>query len=211
MPSRASARRRCRLAGALTTRTTSTECSARVSNSSGNVEDGDPPPLRRRLAKERRPAGRDGGMNEPLQPLEGRRVAKHPLGKTRAIDAPLDKDAGKRVFDDLSLRARIECAHRRVGVEDRRAKGREHFGDGRFSHCDRAGQSRDHHAPQPFALCAARTSASTRARSSAVTSGRTPNQRSKAGAAWCSSMPSPPTTARPRPLARSMSGVVSGT
>ena len=53
----------------------------------------------------------------------------------------------------------------------------------------------------------ARRSASTSARSSAVTSGVLPNQRAKPGAAWCSSMPSPSTATQPRRRAASTSGV----
>ena len=44
-------------------------------------------------------------------------------------------------------------------------------------------------------------SATTRARSSASTVGRTPNQRSKPGTAWCSSMPRPSTIVSPLPRA----------
>ena len=49
------------------------------------------------------------------------------------------------------------------------------------------------------------------ARSSRVTSGRTPNQRSNPGTAWCSSMPSPSTVRSPRARARARNGVSSGT
>src|SRR5690606_4997450 len=48
------------------------------------------------------------------------------------------------------------------------------------------------------------------ARSGSVTSGRTPNQRSNPGTAWCSSMPRPTTVRRPRAAADSSSGVRSG-
>ena len=61
---------------------------------------------------------------------------------------------------------------------------------GRLAHADRAGETDDEHHEAP--RCAA-----TWARSSGVTSGRTPNQRSKPGTAWCSSMPSPSTVRFP--------------
>lgn len=51
-----------------------------------------------------------------------------------------------------------------------------------------------------------------RARRSPVTCGLTPNQRSKPGTPWCSSMPSPSTVRKPREAASSFSsGVMSGT
>src|SRR5208283_762837 len=76
--------------------------------------------------------------------------------------------------------ARVEGANCGVRVEHRRARFGQHRGDGRLPHGDRARQARDDHRPPPYP---AATSASTRDRSSPVTSGRRPNQRSKAGAA----------------------------
>ena len=54
-------------------------------------------------------------------------------------------------------------------------------------------------------------SASTSARSSAVTSGRRPNHNSKPRTAWCNSMPSPSAVFRPRAREAVSNGVSSGT
>ena len=65
----------------------------------------------------------------------------------------------------------------------------------RLPHADRPGEADDqHHGPLKLAAISAR--------SSGVTAGRTPNQRSNPGTAWCSSMPSPSTVRLPRAMRR---------
>ncbi len=79
--------------------------------------------------------------------------------------------------------------HGGVGVPDRHPGLGEEAGGRGLAHADRAGEA------EPIGP---RGHASTAARSAASTSGRRPNQRSKPGTAWCSSMPRPSTATRPR-------------
>ena len=128
-------------------------------------------------------------------------------------DAPRQEGAIDRTVDDRSRKGRldqrrrfaaIEVVNGLVGIEDRNAMLGKKGGDRRFAHGDRAGEAEDEHQ-RAVMLC------STAARSAAVTVGRLPNQRSKPGAAWWRSMPSPSTPRRPRARAAASNGVSSGT
>ena len=208
MPGRDSARARCASRPALTTTTTSTVFSAADLEQQRHVDDRQASPRRRGGGEEGLAAARDVRVDDPFQPPQRRRVAERGGGEQAAIDVAVDPNAGKGRLDRLGFVGAVELAHRGVGVEHRRAEFGEHSADRRLAHRDRAGQAGDDHV-RPFS--AARRSASTSARNSAVTSGVLPNQRAKPGAAWRSSMPSPPTATQPRRHAASTSGVVSGT
>ena len=95
----------------------------------------------------------------------------------------------------------IKPMHCSVCIPNRDALGGKHGGCGGFSHADRACQAkakRAAHIP------------STAARVLSSTWGRWPNQRSKPGAAWCSSIPRPSTICAPRLCASVKKGVISG-
>src|SRR5690606_11425578 len=123
-----------------------------------------------------------------------------------AVDAPIDDDAGKRGLDGGHGHALIQPMHGGIGVEHRHALSGEHFRGRRFAHGGRTREAEHDHLAWPFAM-----SASTASRSAGVTFGFTPKNFSKAGTAWCSSMPRPSTVRRPRARAAASSGVSSGT
>ena len=129
------------------------------------------------------------------------------MRKPLAIHSPFDDRAWEYVPDGSRPIAGVEVAHRRVGVKDWRAELGEHGRDGRFPHCYRARQADDDHR---LASCAARRSASIRARRASVTSGRRPNHRSNAGIAWRSSVESPSAACKPRACADFAGDVLEG-
>src|ERR1700691_2413800 len=147
-------------------------------------------------------------MHQPFKALQRLCITQHPRSQSLAINLARDRDAWKRRLDRFRPVSGVESAHGVIGVECGDAELGEHAGDGRFPHRDRACQAGNDHCPAPYV---AMTSASTSARSAGVTTGRLPNQRAKAGAAWWSSMPSPSATRSPRALAASISGVRKGT
>src|SRR5271156_2989148 len=151
---------------------------------------------------------RDGRVHDGLE--AGHRIgfAQRSGRKSLAIDDAIDDDAGKDRFDEAGAFRSIKVVHGAVRIEHRTSQLGEHSCDSGFSHGDRAGQTHDNHedlAPFP------RISASTKLRSAAVTDGRIPNHRSKPGAAWCNSMPRPPTVRCPRRRASWMREVSKGT
>ena len=129
--------------------------------------------------------------------------AGHLLREQRPVDLALAHGRWKRGFDRRHRLALIEPVHLGVGVAHRHAALAEVLGRGGLAHADRAGETDDQH--HDASRCA-----TTWARSSGVTSGLTPNQRSKPGTAWCSSMPRPSTMRLPRALAAASSVVSSG-
>ena len=139
-----------------------------------------------------------------LQPDDGLLVADDVLRQPGPVDHAIDDRAGKRLLDERRGGAGIEPMHRLIGIVHRHAGlGKQPRGR-RLAHADRTGEAENDHV-------LARMSATTRSRNSADTSGSTPNHLANAGAAWCSSMPSPSTVFSPHCSAASSSGVRSGT
>jgi len=120
------------------------------------------------------------------------------------IDLAVSRGARKRRFDGTRSRTIVELVHFGIGVANANAKRPQARRHGRLAHADGTGEAEDEHQPPSM-------SATMTARSSSVTSGVTPNHRSKPGTAWCSSMPRPSTAARPRLRAAASNGVSSGT
>src|SRR5262245_59150875 len=142
-------------------------------------------------------------MYDRLQPSKLPRFGKQRRRPPLSIDPhPLGR-AWESRFDGGNRGAFIEPVHLRVGIEDGDPQGAQAGGDGGFAHADRTREANDKHHWRSM-------SASSRARSSLVTWGRTPNHFSKPGTAWCNSMPRPSTLVSPRALAAASRGVTSG-
>ena len=122
----------------------------------------------------------DLGVNDGLEPRDRGAIGEHALRQKITVDRAVDKHPWEGALDSLRAGAAVKGVDGDVGVEHRRAFGGEHCRHRRFAHGDRAGQANDDHA---FPLLDSRMSASISARNCGVTSGRTPNQRSKPGAA----------------------------
>ncbi len=116
------------------------------------------------------------GMHDGLQLLQAFGFTRHLLGEQRAVDSALAHGPGKSRRDRRHRRAFIELMHVSVGVEHGDAAGPEMRGRRALAHAHAAGEPDDQHQP-PSRL------ATTWALSAGVTSGRTPNQRSKPGTA----------------------------
>ena len=159
-----------------------------------DVDDGEPAAARR--APRRRTAPRLAatvGMDESLQARERRAVAEHAPREALAIDLAVDHARpGKASSIRRAPRAgdRSRARRRRRRTPD--APGAANIAaDRRLAHRDRAGQSRDdHRSPRPPAR---RCRLDERRAESGVTSGRRPNQRSKAGAACAAACRARPT------------------
>ena len=148
-------------------------------------------------------------MHKTFEALQRLRVAQHPRSKALAVDLARDHDAWKRRLDRFRPLAGVEVANGVVGVECRDAKLGEHAATVDFPIAIEPVSPTTITAPP---RCVAATSASTSARNAGVTTGRLPNQRANAGAAWWSSMPRPSDGAQSaRARAASMSGVRNGT
>ena len=145
---------------------------------------------------------RDEGMNARLDP--GEEVGIGDDGVAQAVT--VDRAGGDSLRREpghgggAGAAGGVEPVNRRIGVPDGNAGVGEEPGGGGFAHA--------HGSGQPEAVGARPDhSASTAARSSASTTGGTPNQLSKPGAAWCSSIPSPSTAVSPRCRAAVTNGV----
>ena len=140
---------------------------------------------RARRAWRRSSPARAGNRSRPSPPWDARCISScfsvsgvpaTSCASSARSTLPCRVDAGKRRFDRRNRLALIEPVHAASASNTGMPALREMRGRGRFAHADRAGQSDDEHhcAPSVAATCA---------RSSGVTSGRTPNQRSKPGTA----------------------------
>src|SRR6185295_10791881 len=120
-----------------------------------------------------------------------------------AVDGAVERGPGKRRFDKADRGPAMihQVMDAGIGVVHRDAHLPQGRCGGGLPHADRAGQAEDDHG----------MSFSTKSLRAGVTWGSTPNQAAKPGRAWCSSMPSPSTTAFPRALAVASKGVSSGT
>ena len=149
---------------------------------------------RRRRRGRRRPADGSAPRSRP-----GARGRRERFAQPLAVDAAGRHRRRHQIGERLGAAAArsVEPMHGGVGVPDRHAGRGEEAGGGGLAHADRAGEA------EPIGP---RGHASTAARSAASTSGRRPNQRSKPGTAWCSSMPRPSTATRPRRRASSDEG-----
>lgn len=151
--------------------------------------------------------GADHRMENGFEPAPSLAVRKNPRTKPAPIDpAALVTDAGKCGVDgdDRSSPGSHQPVDFGIGIEQRHAQAAQRRRGIAFAHADRPGEAEDDH----------RTPASvvrTAARSSRVTRTGLPNQASKPGLPWCSSMPSPSTVRSPRRLAAARSPVSSGT
>ena len=118
-------------------------------------------------------------MDDGLERRQGGRVGEQQGGEPVAIDGAIDQRFGEKRCNrgDGAAARGIEPVHLEVGVEHRAAELGEHPGGLRLAHGERAGEADQHHASGSMR---SRTSS---ARSSGVTAGRRPNQRSKPGTA----------------------------
>ena len=142
-------------------------------------------------------------MEDGLQPGQRLRIVEDAGAERAAVDMALTDGAGKGGLDFRHrLAARPEQPmHRGIPLMHGDAHAAQQAGGGGLAHTDRAGEADHFHGANP---------ATTARRRSSVTSGSTPNQAAKPGTAWCSSMPSPSTGARPRPRAAASRVVSSG-
>src|SRR5690606_21843967 len=106
-------------------------------------------------------------------------------GLIAAADPASEPEARQQSSDILYRSPAIERTPRRVGIERGGPLAAEHRRNGRLAAGDRSGEPEEQHQPSAIEACTA-------ARSAGPTVGRTPNQRSKPGTAWWSSMPRPP-------------------
>ena len=144
--------------------------------------------------------GGDERVDARLDAGEEARVGDDRVAQAVAVDGTADDRLRGEVGDGGGTGAAlgVEPVHRGVGVPDRHAGLGEEPGGGGLAHADRAGQAE---------TVGPAHGASTAARSASSTSGRTPNQRSKPGAAWCRSIPRPSTATRPSRRASATKGV----
>ena len=175
--------------GALTTITMSTVRSPRSRTGAARRRPrfGAPPSPRRStkaLAWRRRPDGRALlAVRAPWSPSTT-------LARRSRSTLPSTATPGKAASIGCAL-ARVELAHRCVGIECRRAEGDEHRRDRRLTHRDRAGQPGDDHRRRSSAAI---MSASMSARSSGVTAaaGRTSARSRAQPGGGASRVPPPP-------------------
>ena len=198
MPGRASTRARCTASGAVTTRTPSRPRSPPVSKRSGMSKTTTSAPACA-AAKASRSAATSGWTRASICARSPGSAMIASRRRSRST-APAGDRLRREVGDGGGAGAAggVEPVHRRVGVPDRDAGLGEEPGGGGLAHADGAGQAE---AVGPA------HGASTAARSASSTSGRTPNQRSKPGAPWWSSIPSPSTATRPSRRASATKGV----
>ena len=209
MPGRDSTRSRCISGGAVTTTTWSTRSLAAGLEKQRYVER--PPAARPRHGGASRKAvasARTSGCTIASSRFSAAGSPSTRFGELRPVDHAIDRRARKGRLHQRRRLAAIEPVHRLVGIVHRHAEVGE--------------------TSWPSSTCPCRSSRSGRARSwlfrrgrlhvgddhgaqFGVTSGRLPNQRSKPGTAWWSSMPSPSTVLSPRCRAAASSGVSSGT
>src|SRR5690606_1453899 len=116
------------------------------------------------------------GVDEFLQPAQRVRPPDHRSGEPLAIDFPAGCGSGKESLDRRHRLAVIEPMYGGIGIVHGNALFGEHACRRGLSHADRACEPEDDHAT-------ASRSATTISRRAGVTSGRTPNQRSKPGTA----------------------------
>jgi hypothetical protein len=104
----------------------------------------------------------DQGMNNRLQPLQRRTIAKHHPTQTDAIDAAINDRAGKSGVDRRNRFSALgkQSVDRRIGIVDRQTKPGQHPRRRAFPSTDRAGQADDLHG-----------SDKTKVRNASVTSG----------------------------------------
>ena len=115
-------------------------------------------------------------MDDRLEALETGGIGKQGGSQLLAIDPAISCRAGKRRLDAGYCRALVELVHLGVGVANGDPQCAQTCSDGGFAHADTAGEPNDQHQWPSI-------SATTRARSSSVTWGATPNHFSKPGVA----------------------------
>ena len=131
----------------------------------------------RRLAAQKGALGlQHQGMDNGFEALEFAGLRQQRCGELLAIDLASGRGAGKSRLDCRHGGALVELVHLGVGIAHSNAKRTQTRGDGGLAHADGAGEANDQHQ------CAS-MSATSSARSSSVTSGRTPNHLSKPGTA----------------------------
>ena len=143
--------------------------------------------------RERRAVRRHQRMDRAPRSGRGATASRRPPRRSRSRStAPSVTASGTRSASAAAPPppGGIEPVHRGVGVPDRHARPRRKARPSSTCPCRPSRSARAGTAAH---------GASTAARSAASTSGRRPNQASKPGAAWCSSMPRPSTATRPQP------------
>src|SRR5262249_3571667 len=116
-------------------------------------------------------------MDDGFEPLEARRIREQHLAQLAAIDLAARSRAGKSGLDRRDRGPLVELVHLGIRIADGYAEVAQARSDRRLAHADGAGEGDDKHQRPSM-------SATTSARSSSVTAGRTPNHFSKPGTAW---------------------------
>ena len=150
IPGRASTRARCTSAGAETTMTLSKACSPWVSNSKGmsNSSAG----ASALASNEARALGVDGRVDDRLERGELVGIAEDPRGERVAVEHAVIDRARKALADRRDQLRPRPCSRRTTASASntRDAGAREHLGDGRLAHADRAGErDPDHDGSRP--------------------------------------------------------------
>src|SRR5208337_4373588 len=116
-------------------------------------------------------------MHDRFEPRERRRIVEHLGAKKAAVNNSIAHRSGKSSLDDGRRLARIKRMDHGIRVMNLYPLGAKHCGGRRLPHADRSGEAQNEHH------VAAKISVSTKPRSSAVTRGFLPNQRSNPGTA----------------------------
>ncbi len=126
---------------------------------------------------ERRAVRRDQRVDAGLDAGEERRIVGDRRAERVAVDGAARDRAGRDVAKRAGSRtaARVDPVDGGVGVPDRNPRRREESGRRGLAHADGAGEAQQERP--------SRHPANTAARRASSTSGATPNQRSKPGAA----------------------------
>ena len=193
--------------GAVTTTTASQRRSPPVSNSSGMSSTATGARGGRAPARNASSLGAHQRMHDRLELASG--AAGSPstrAPKRRAVDDPVRDGAGKRRLDQRGRRRRDrgDAPPRRHRAPERRARRN-------IAAVADLPMPIEPVRPRTKVIAVPSISATISGAQRGVTSGVTPNQRSKPGTAWCSSMPRPSTVAMPAGARRPRSGVSSGT
>ena len=115
-------------------------------------------------------------MHDGLQPLDLVRLVEHGQAEFLAVDLAAGGGSGKGSLDGGDGSALVQLVHFRIRIAHADAERPQTGRHRRLAHADRARETDHQHQPPSMS----RTS---RARSSAVTCGRTPNHFSKPGTA----------------------------
>ena len=91
-------------------------------------------------------------MNDGLETAHRRGIVHHARGKQRAINPPIDDDAGKGGFDDWNAAPRVKGVNGGVGIMHGCARAFEQGRRGRLAHANRTCQSDNDHRRIPSNL-----------------------------------------------------------